>query len=118
MVPRDLLIKSTQNQRKVEHSDPFTIFRVLSLRKEGSELCVDIQAFALTRMGGACAWDLTLVSSPSPSEIERTDRELLGSQAKNEVKVEEKQKRGKPKADRNTQGVSPHRTKVRDQWFP
>ena len=62
--------------------------------------------------------DLILSTSPSPSEIERTDRELSGSQAKNEVKVEEKQKRGKPKADRNTQGVSPHRSKVRDQWFP
>ena len=67
--------------------------------------------------GRCLCMGLTLVSSPSPSEIERTDRELLGSQAKNEVKVEEKQKRGKPKADRNTQGVSPHRTKVKDQLF-
>ena len=59
MVPRDLLNKSTKKQRKVSQLDPLTIFRALTLRKEWdreiSEFFLGIQAFALTRMGGACA---------------------------------------------------------------
>ena len=34
MVPRDLLLKSIKNQRKLSQSDPSTSFRALSLRKE------------------------------------------------------------------------------------
>ena len=38
MVPRHLLNKSATNQRKVSHSDPLTISRALSLRKELRDL--------------------------------------------------------------------------------
>ena len=44
MVPRHLLNKSTKKQRKVEQSDPFTIFRVLTLRKELSGSAVSLRS--------------------------------------------------------------------------
>ena len=98
MLPRELILKSMKNQRKVEYSDPFTIFRALSLRKESLRDFSKTYSsfFALQRHPSVrphphgrcvCIGDRILVSSPSPSEIERADREILG----NQVKIEKRE---------------------------
>ena len=86
IMPNDGATRSSQEINKKSKESvvlrPFHHFPrpELTKRKIG-EFFLGIQAFALTRMGGACAaGGSILVSSPSPSEIERMHRSIAGCQ--------------------------------------